>query len=303
MCKPTLVILAAGWGTRYGGLKQIDSVGPNGEILIEYSIYDALSASFGRLVFVIQHSFEDAFKDKIGAKFDGLVETAYAYQEIDSYIEGVDKPPGRKKPWGTGHALLVAYDVVSEPFAVINADDYYGRSSIKAIGEYLCRDELSGSGEYAMVGYVLENALSDYGWVSRGLCEVDGEGFLKDVVERKKVVKTEQGIQYLDADGGAHRLTGTKTVSMNLWGFRPSIFDGLRKYFHEFLAAKGQDNNCEFYIPDAVEKLIKSGTARVKVLRTDDRWFGITYKQDKGIAQECIRKLISERVYPSKLWD
>lgn len=303
MYKPTLVILAAGWGTRYGGLKQIDSVGPNGEILIEYSIYDALSAGFGRLVFIIQHSFEDAFKDKIGAKFDGLVETAYAYQEINSCIGPVESPPGRKKPWGTGHALLVAGDVVSGPFAVINADDYYGRSSIKAVGEYLCRDEPSGSSEYAMVGYVLERSLSDYGWVSRGVCEVDEKGFLKDVVEREKVANTEQGIQYLDADGGAHSLTGTKTVSMNLWGFHLSIFEGLRKYFHEFLVTRGQDNNCEFYIPDAVEKLIKSGTARVKVLRTYDRWFGITYKQDKGIAQKCISKLISDEVYPPKLWD
>ena len=293
--------MAAGMGNRYGGLKQIDPVGPNGEIIIDYSIYDAINAGFGKLVFVIRHFFEDAFKEKIGRKFDGLVETAYAYQELDACLGDFTLPADRQKPWGTGHAILVARDVVNEPFAVINADDYYGTNSFKVIADYLSAGTYEK--EYAMVGYTLKNTLSDYGSVARGVCKCDDRMFMTEIIECTNVEKTADGARFTDNDGNVHQLTGGETVSMNLWGFDASIFKHLERLFAEYLEKNGQNPKGEFYIPFVVDELVENGLTRVKVLPTDDSWFGITYKQDKPIAVASINKLIAQDVYPQKLWE
>jgi dTDP-glucose pyrophosphorylase len=301
LMKPTLLILAAGLGTRYGGLKQIDPIGPNGEIIIDYSIYDAINAGFGKLVFVIQHYFEGAFKKKIGRKFDNLVETAYAYQELDSCLDGFIPPKGRHKPWGTGHAILVAKDVIREPFAVINADDYYGPNSFKSIARFLATPDLCRN-DYVMVGYKLRDTLSECGPVARGVCRCDEQMFLRAVAERKKVEKTAKGVRYFDEDGTEHPLTGNEVVSMNLWGFQPSIFNHLQTRFRRFLSEQGSDKNAELYIPTAVDELVESGQATVKVLHSDEAWFGVTFRRDAVTAAKCIRELIKQHRYPEKLW-
>jgi len=300
--KPTLLVLAAGLGTRYGGLKQIDAVGPGGETIIDYSIHDALTAGFGKVVFVIRHYFEDAFREKVSSKFDSFVETAYAYQELDSRLGGFKPAAQREKPWGTGHAILVAEDVIGEPFAVINADDYYGTDSLKLIAEFIKAGDTLSS-DYAMIGYMLKNTLSEYGTVSRGVCECDDRMLLKRVVERTRVEKTADGARYMDIDGVAHNLSGERIVSMNLWGFQPSIFGHVRGQFERFLKDYGDRDDLELFIPSAVDELIRGAKATVKVLPTEDTWFGITYPQDKAIAMKCIRKLIDQGVYPEKLWE
>jgi NDP-sugar pyrophosphorylase family protein len=298
--KPTLLVLAAGLGTRYGGLKQIDAIGPYGQTIIDYSIYDGLRAGFGKVVFVIRHYFEEAFKAKVSSKFEGFVEAAYAYQELDACLGDFPLPPDREKPWGTGHAILVCREAIQGPFAVVNADDYYGRESLKKIVSFLTR--AAGPNDYAMVGYPLKNTLSEYGAVARGVAECDEHMFLKRVVERKKIEKTATGIRYLDADGTSHALTGDEFVSMNLWGFGPSIFGFLESQFARFLAEHGREKNSELYIPFAVDQLVTGGKATVKVLPTEDPWFGVTYRADKSIATACIRKLIDAGVYPERLW-
>jgi dTDP-glucose pyrophosphorylase len=299
--KSTLLVLAAGLGTRYGGLKQIETVGPHGQTLIDYSVYDAMRAGFERIVFVIRHYFEDAFKEKVSRKFDNFVETAYAYQETDACLDGFTPPESREKPWGTGHAILVSRDVIHEPFAVMNADDYYGINAFKAILGFITADHASSS-DHAMVGYILKNTLSEYGTVSRGICECDEDMFLKTIVERKEVRKTENGASYIDANGNAHALTGDEIVSMNLWGFQPSIFDHIQAQFGQFLRNPNTSPGAELLIPSVVDDLIKSGNATVKVLQTEDPWFGITYRQDKFIAAKCIQQLTDESRYPEKLW-
>ena len=299
--KPALLVLAAGLGTRYGGLKQIDAIGPNGETIIDYSVYDAVRAGFGKVVFVIRHYFEDAFREKVSSKFDGFVETIYAYQEMDACLGDFEPSIDRDKPWGTGHAILVARDVIAGPFAVINADDHYGPNSFKTILEFISAEDLS-SNEYAMVGYTLRNTLSDYGAVSRGVCECDEQMFLKNIVERKAIEKTADGARYLAADRTEHELTGGEIISMNLWGFQPSIFDHLQSHFSLFLKAHGGQTSTELLIPSVADELIKSGKATIKVLHSDDSWFGVTYRQDKFVAAGCIRKLIDEGIYPERLW-
>jgi len=299
--KPTLLILAAGMGNRYGGLKQIDPIGPNGEIIIDYSIYDAIRAGFGKLVFIIRHYFEDAFKEKIGNKFDGIVETAYAYQELDAALEGFVLPPDRKKPWGTGHATLMGRDFIEEPFAVINADDYYGIDSFKMMADFLCGHEVSATA-YAMVGFQLRNTLSEYGSVARGVCYCDGDDYLSDIFERKGVEKHGNGARYFDKDGTEHLLTGDEVVSMNLWGFHQSVFEHTSAKFKDFLKEHGNDPKAELFIPTVIDDLVESGKVKVKVLPTHDTWFGVTYKEDREIAERCIRKLIADGLYPEKLW-
>jgi len=299
--KPALLVLAAGLGTRYGGLKQIDAVGPNGETIIDYSLYDALRAGFGKVVFVIRHCFEDAFTEKVSSRFNGLVQTAYAYQELDTCLGDFEPSMDRDKPWGTGHAILVARDVIDEPFAVINADDYYGPNSFETILGFIATKDVS-SNDYAMVGYTLRNTLSDYGAVSRGLCECDERMFLKKIVERKAIEKSDHGARYFGADRTEHHLTGDEIVSMNLWGLKPSVFDHIQSHFGRFLRDHGGQSGAELLIPSVADELITSGDATVKVLRTDDSWFGVTYRQDKPIATECIRQLIDEGVYPEELW-
>ena len=298
--KPTLLVLAAGLGTRYGGLKQIDSVGPHGETIIDYSIYDAVKAGFGKVVFVIRHYFEDAFKRIVSSKFDGRIETAYAYQELDACLGAFTLPSEREKPWGTAHAILVSRDIIHEPFAMINADDYYGTGSFKTIARFLTQEVTPE--HYAMVGYVLKNTLSEYGSVARGVTEYDEQMFLRGIVERKKIEKTGEGARYLDADGTAHALTGEEIVSMNLWGFHPSLFPCLQAQFDRFLREHGHEKNAELYIPFVVNELVTSGKVRVKVLPTSEAWFGVTYRADKTIAVACIRRLIDAGVYPERLW-
>ena len=300
--KPTLLILAAGLGSRYGGLKQIDAVGPNGEIIIDYSIYDAIGAGFGKVVFVIRHYFQDAFKEKIGSKFDGVLETAYAYQKLDAALGDFALPPNREKPWGTGHAVLVAEDIINEPFAVINADDYYGSDSFKMMAEFLSGPAISPA-DYAMAGFRLGNTLSDYGSVARGVCHCDDELFLRDIVERTRVEKRGRTACYSDDDGTEHVLTGEEMVSMNLWGFHPSIFTHLSRQFKDFLEEHGNKLKSELFIPTAVGDLVESGRVNVKVLPTRDSWFGVTYREDREIAERSIAALVADGTYPQKLWE
>ncbi|MBN1507945.1 MAG: hypothetical protein JW955_13925 [Sedimentisphaerales bacterium] len=299
--KPTLLVLAAGLGTRYGGLKQIDPVGPYGQTIIDYSIYDAIRAGFGKMVFVIRHYFEQAFREIVSRKFDRFVETAYAYQELDACLAGFPLPPDREKPWGTGHAILVCRDVIHEPFAVVNADDYYGVDSLKTISGFLTQENVT-TAKYAMVGYVLRNTLSEHGPVSRGVCQCDEHTFLRRVVECKGIEKAGTGARYLDGDGKAHALTGDEIVSMNLWGFQPAVFWHLQSQFGRFLREHGGETKAEMYIPSVVDSLIEGGTARVRVLQTHDTWFGVTYRQDRDMAMQCIDKLIAQGVYPERLW-
>ena len=300
--KPTLLILAAGLGTRFGGLKQIDPVGPNGEIIIDYAIYNAINAGFGKLVFVIRHYFENAFKETIGSKFDDLVETAYAYQEVNTCLGDFEPPKDRDKPWGTGHAILVARDVIHEPFAVINADDYYGPNSFQTMAQFLGKKDLSGN-EYAMIGYTLRDTLSEYGPVSRGVCQCDEKMFLRKIVERKRVECTATGARYFEDDGTELLLTGNEIVSRNLWGFQPSIFHHLKVHFQRFLKERGDERNSELFIPTVIDELVEKEKVTVKVLCTNDKCFGVTYHRDAAIAKRSIRQLIDQGLYPENLWE
>jgi NDP-sugar pyrophosphorylase family protein len=299
--KPTLLVLAAGLGTRYGGLKQIDAIGPYGQTIIDYSIYDGIRAGFGKVVFVIRHYFKEAFREKVSRKFDGFVEAAYAYQELDAGLDGFPLPPQREKPWGTGHAILVSRAAIQGPFAVVNADDYYGRRSLAAMAGFLTGS--AGPNDYAMVGYTLKNTLSEHGTVARGVTECDEHMFLQRVVERKKIENTADGVRYFDPEGTPHPLTGDEIVSMNLWGFQPSIFEFLQVQFARFLGEHGHERDSELYIPFVVDELVTSGTAAVKVLHTEEPWFGVTYRADKSLAAASIRQLIDQGIYPERLWD
>ncbi|MHC4232460.1 MAG: nucleotidyltransferase family protein [Planctomycetota bacterium] len=300
--QPTLLIIAAGMGSRYGGLKQIDPVGPNGEVIIDYSMHDAIQAGFKKIVFVIRHYFEDAFREKIGSKLDGHVETAYAYQELDSCLNGFTLSEGREKPWGTGHAILVAKDVIQEPFAVINADDFYGAEAYRIMAKQLQQMANGDNNEYAMVGYILRNTLSDYGTVARGVCQHCPDMYMSTVTERTSIRKKGDGAAFMDDRHQEQPLTGDEIVSMNLWGFTPDIFQHLQQQFFEYLQGHGNENKGEFYIPSVVDKLVQEGEKKVKILKTHESWFGVTYPQDKEIAQSCIRKLIEQGIYPERLW-
>ena len=284
-------------GSRYGGLKQMDGVGPNGEIIMDYSIEDAIRAGFGKVVFVIRKSFADEFKKKINAEhFGGRIAVEYVYQELDCLPEGFSVPEGREKPWGTNHAILMAKDAIKEPFAVINADDFYGRDAFMVMSEYL--QGLDGKkGSYCMVGYRLENTLSENGTVSRGVCEVDSEGFLKGMTERTSIGRTSNGIEYKDDDGTLHPLPGDATVSMNLFGFTPDYFEESEKLFVTFLKERGNEMKSEYYIPYAVNTFLNNGYAKMRVLKTSAQWFGVTYKEDRPMVVERLRKLHEQGEY------
>ena len=298
MSKPTLLILAAGMGSRYGGLKQIDPVGPNGETIIDYSIYDALRAGFGKLVFVIRRDIEQQFKEIVGARFERRVPVAYVHQELDLLPPGFSVPAGRTKPWGTTHAILMAENVVKENFAAINADDFYGQNAYKVLAQHLT----SGTPDYAMVGFILKNTLSDFGTVARGVSRVDAENYLTHIVEMMKIERDGSGAKNTEADGNITRLTGDEAVSMNFWGFTPAVFPQLRLEFEKFLKQSGGELKSECYIPATVGELVTSGRARCKVLRSPDSWFGVTYREDRPRVVESIRALIASGVYPEKLW-
>ena len=298
MSKPTLLVLAAGMGSRYGGLKQIDPVGPSGETIIDYSIYDAMRAGFGKLVFVIRGDIEAPFREIIGARFANRIQVEYAFQELNKLPAGYTVPPGRTKPWGTTQAILMAENVINEPFAAINADDFYGADSFQVLADQL----KSGNQDYSMVGFTLRNTLSDFGSVARGVCQVSPDGYLKSILELTKIEKDGNGGKYSDANGAAQKLSGDEPVSMNMWGFQPSIFAHLRREFTEFLAKDGQAEKSECYIPMTVGNLINAKHARCKVLRSSASWFGVTYREDKPRVVEDIRTLVAKGEYPAKLW-
>lgn len=299
--KPTLVILAAGIGSRYGGLKQIDTIGPSGETIIDYSIFDAIRAGFGKVVFVIRENIESEFKSHFSNKFGGQIEVDYALQEINRVPEGLSYSPERVKPWGTGHAVLVTADKVNEPFAVINADDFYGASSFELLAGYLSKISNDAT-THCMVGYQLDNTLSDYGYVSRGVCEVNEAGNLSGVTERTHIQRKNGGIVFTDNDKEIP-LTGTETVSMNMLGFAPSVFTYYKQYFEEFIAENSQQLKAEFYIPTVVNRVINEDKGTVKMLKSQEKWFGVTYKEDKEHVQSAIKDLIAKGVYPKALWD
>lgn len=300
--KLTLTILAAGMGSRYGGLKQIDPVGPHGEAILDYSIYDAKQAGFERVVFVIRSDIEDAFRSTVGRRFEQQIDVDYAFQRLDDVPDHWSVPPERQKPWGTAHAVRAARDAVDTPFAVINADDFYGRSSYQQLAEFLRQSAASGSrAAYALVGFVLRNTLSDHGHVSRGICTVDEAMHLRGVVERTHIVPTATGAAYEDEQGQSRPLTGDEWVSMNMWGFTPAFFAQLDEQFERFLAEQGQQPKAEFYIPAVVDQVQATGSATVEVLPSDARWFGVTYREDKSHVETAIREMVNAGVYPSLL--
>jgi NDP-sugar pyrophosphorylase family protein len=296
--KPTLLILAAGMGSRYGGLKQLDPVGPYGETIVDYSVFDAVRAGFGRLVFVIRRDIEAAFREIIGARFEKRIPVEYVYQELDKLPPGFSIPASRKKPWGTGHAVLMAADMIHKPFGVINADDFYGANSFCVLAEYL----QSGSPHYAMTAFLVRNALSEHGPVSRGVCLEDSDDFLQSVTEFTGLEKDGDGAKYTDEPGRVHRLSGDEPVSMNLWSFTPTLFNHLREQFVEFLQRRGSEEKSEFYIPVAVNALIAARRERCRILKTTDLWLGVTYREDRSAVIEGIRRLIARGDYPERLW-
>ena len=298
---PTLVVLAAGIGSRYGGLKQMDPMGPSGEFIVDYSVYDALRAGFDRVVFVVSRRIEDDFKKVIGARLEKRVAVDYVRQELDALPPGFSVPADRQKPWGTGHAVLVCREAVKAPFAAINADDFYGRQSFQALGDFL-RKRRVDEARYAMVGFLLSHTLSEHGHVARGICDVDNGGFLKTVVERTKIEKTPDGARFATEDGGWQRLTGGEQVSMNMWGFTPSVFGHLSEKFPKFLAAAAGNPKAEFFMPTVVDQLIQEKKATAEVLRTSDVWFGGTYPQDKPTVVNRVRELEQSGAYPARLW-
>ncbi len=302
MVKPTLLVLAAGMGSRYGSLKQMDGVGPGGEAIIDYSVYDAIRAGFGKVVFVIRHSFAADFREVFhAARFGGRIGVEYVYQELDMLPPGYSVPEGRVKPWGTNHAVLMAAGVIDTPFAVINADDFYGVDAYRTIGEYLAG--LSNSRDrYCMVAYELDKTLSENGTVSRGVCSVDGRGCLSGIVERTQIERLSDGrIAYHDS-GADEELAPDTPVSMNLFGFTPDYFGYSDAYFRTFLRENGDNPKAECYIPSMVNRLIAAGTAEMRVLRSSARWFGVTYKEDRPLLVASLRRLIDEGIYPETLW-
>jgi NDP-sugar pyrophosphorylase family protein len=297
MSAPALLILAAGKGSRYGGFKLNDPVGPGGETLMEYSIFDARHAGFGRIIFVIRHEIERAFQEMVTARFGKHLAAEYVYQELPKIPAGFRVPPGRIKPWGTTQAILMAAQTIHEPFGVINVDDFYGTDSFHTLARHL----QSGSSDYATVGFVLRNTLPEFGSVARGLCKVDNNGFLTSIVEMKNVEREGGHALSTDSDGRETRLIGDELVSMNMWGFSPAAFAQLEDQFRKFLEAQGSDLAAECYIPNTVNELLQSGQARVRVFRSPHSWFGVTYRDDHARAVESIRHLIEAGNYPRRL--
>ncbi|TGX98969.1 nucleotidyltransferase [Hominisplanchenecus murintestinalis] len=305
MKNTTLVIMAAGLGSRFGsGIKQLEPFGPNGEIIMDYSIYDALAAGFNKIVFIIRRSLEKDFKEVIGNRIEKIANVAYAYQELDDLPAGFTVPEGRTKPWGTGQAILCCKDIVDEPFIVINADDYYGKEAFVKLHDYLINPApVSEALNFCMAGFILGNTLSDNGSVTRGICHVNSKKHLLGVKETHDIYKTENGAGVPNGTGGFTPIDPKSIVSMNMWGFTPELFDILEKGFSNFLSDITRDGlKAEYLIPTVVDSLIKNGTAQVTMLETNDKWFGVTYREDKENVVKSLRKLIDAGIYPEKLF-
>lgn len=302
--KPTLLLLAAGMGSRYGGLKQLDGLGPNGETIMDYSIYDAIQAGFGKIVFIIRKDFEQDFRDKVLSKYEGHIPAEVCFQALENLPEGFTVPEGRQKPWGTNHAVMMAKDVIKEPFCVINCDDFYNRDSFMVIGKYLANLPEGAKNDYTMVGFRVGNTLSDNGTVARGICAKDENDNLTTVVERTEIMRVNGAVSYKDENGEWVAVDDNTPVSMNMWGFTPDYFEYSEEYFKEFLSNPKNIENlkAEFFIPLMVNKLITEHTATVKVLDTTSKWFGVTYAADRQATVDRIQTLVDEGVYPAKLF-
>lgn len=307
MSKPVLVVMAAGMGSRYGGLKQIDPIGNHGQLIIDYSIFDARRAGFETVVFIIKHEIEEPFKEAIGNRLSKVMNVKYAYQQLDNLPAGYSVPEGRTKPWGTSHAILSAKDVIDGPFAVINADDYYGAEAFEVIYKYLLNNpDRDGKYEYAMVGYLLENTVTENGHVARGICVANADGYLDSVTERTHIEKTATGAKYTEDDGKTWtELAGDTIVSMNLWGFTESFLSETQARFAAFLddALKTNPLKGEYFLPSVVSQLIAEDKAQVKVLHSRDKWYGVTYKEDKPVVEQAIADMTARGVYPDNLWE
>ena len=299
--KPTLFILAAGMGSRYGGLKQLDGLGPNGETIMDYSVFDAMRAGFGKVVFVIRKDFEEDFRRVVLSKYADHVPCEVCFQGIDNLPEGFTRNPERTKPWGTNHAVLMAKDLIHEPFMVINADDFYGKESFEVMAKFLL-DVNGQQGKYCMAGYRVGNTLSEHGTVSRGVCATDKMGYLTDVVERTAIESKDGHIVFPDENGNEVEIPFDTPVSMNMWGFTPEYFEYTEEAFKEFLKVSGQELKTEFYIPTLVNDLIKAGKATCQVLDTPAKWFGVTYADDRQMVVDKIQALVEAGVYPNKLF-
>lgn len=297
---PTLLVLAAGMATRYGSLKQVEGFGPNGETIIDYSIHDAFKAGFGRVVFVIRKSIEEEFKAAMRRRLPEDLPISYIAQELDMLPAGFEVPENRVKPWGTGHAVWVAASHIEEPFAVINGDDFYGYESFRLVADFLRNS--TDNAEHGLVGFRLDNTLSEHGAVSRGLCEVDGEGYLESVTELTHISGTAGGIVHHEPGAEPGTLSGDEIVSMNLMAFKPSVFPHFERGFKGFLRSNSTDMKAEFYLPAVVDSMVTSGAARVKVLQTPEKWFGVTYPGDRATATQNINRLVREGIYPEDIW-
>ena len=297
-----MVVLAAGIGSRYGGLKQIEPIGPGGEAVLDFAVYDAKRAGFGKFIFVIRREIDRDFRETFGRRLAKHVNVDYVYQELDMLPAGQYVHPDRKKPWGTGHAVLCAAAVLDRPFAVINADDFYGAEAFRALAGFLKAAAPATPEQFAMVGYKLNRTFSEHGTVARGLCQTDTDGFLTAVEELTAIESQPYGARNKEADGSFRKLTGHEIVSLNCWGFTPGLLGGLRRLFGEFLTRNAANLKAEFYLPTAVDALIREGRARVKVLPTESHWFGVTYRADRAYVVENIRALVHAGEYPPRLW-
>ena len=299
--KPTLLVLAAGMGSRYGGLKQMDPMGPHGETVLDYSVFDAIRAGFGRVVFIIREDFAEVFQQSVGAKFADKIQVDYVFQKLDDLPEGFSMPEGRQKPWGTAHAVRAARNIVKEPFAVINADDFYGRDAYGRAAEFLIK-QANNPNAMAMVGYPLENTLSDHGTVNRGICKLDASGALAEVEEYVNIGREDDSdVRGVGLNGERRSIPTDSLVSMNFWAFHPVFFAQLEEAFIHFMTKHGSAPKSECYIPTVVDQLIRDGKARCAVLQTTGSWFGVTYPEDKPFVVESIRKAINAGEYPEKL--
>lgn len=306
MKKPILVIMAAGMGSRYGGLKQIDPIDGDGHIIMDFSVYDAVRAGFEKVIFIIKRENEQAFREAIGDRLSRFIQVSYVFQELDNIPEGFTVPEGRVKPWGTGHAVLSCIDEINGPFVVINADDYYGVRAFQMAYDFLTDPEAEDTaGRYMMVGYRLENTLTENGYVSRGVCVTDDEGYLRGINERTHIEKRGDGAAYTENEGASWtELPADAAVSMNMWGFSADILEELKKRFVVFLEENLEKNplKCEFFLPFVVDELLEEKKATVKVLKSADKWYGVTYKEDKPMVMAAVQNLKDQGLYPQKLW-